>query len=44
MNQETKLANDNEAAIGAVNVMVNPAIQFIDIKYDEDQLARDEWL
>lgn len=40
----TKLADDSETAIGAFNVMVNPTINIVDVKFDEELLAKYEWL
>jgi len=44
VNPARVLDDDNEVIIGAARVMVNPTIQFVDVQFNEDQLANDEWL
>jgi len=44
VNPSTILVNDSEGAIRVVNAMVNPTINIIDVKFDEELLANDEWL
>lgn len=38
------LTDNSEATIGAASVMVNPTIQFVDVKFDENLLPHDVWL
>jgi len=44
VNLTTELVEDNETAIGAVYAKVNEAINIANVKFDEDNLANDEWL
>ena len=44
VNQTIEPDDDSEAFIGAINVMVNPTIQFADVRFDEDLLPNDELL
>lgn len=44
VNPIKELANESEAAIGAVNAMVNLAINIVDVNFDEDLLTKDECL
>jgi len=44
VNLAKKLANESEDAIGVVNDMVNPRINIVDVNFDEELLAKDEWL
>lgn len=41
MNPTKNLAEDNEASVGAVNAMVNPTINIVDVNFDEESLAND---
>lgn len=40
----TELAEDNETVIGVVYVKVNPTKNIVDVNFDEELLANDEWL
>lgn len=44
VNRATELVDDSEAAIEAINAMVNTTINIVDVKFDEECLANDEWL
>lgn len=44
VNLTIELTNDNEVSIGVSNVMVNLTIKFVDANFDEELLAKDEWL
>ena len=44
MNPTIVFVDDNEVGIGATNFMLNLAMKFVDVKFDQEQLAKDEWL
>lgn len=44
MNTTTVLADESKFFIGVANSMVNLAIEMVDVSFDEEELASDEWL
>lgn len=44
VNPTTELGEDNETAITTINAMMNSTINILDLKFDEESLANDEWL